>query len=205
MDLPPEEPLEEHSDARLVEQYRSGRRDAFTVLVQRYRQELYHFLARFTGDRNGAEDLFQETFLQVHRSANTFDTSRRFKPWLFTIAANKARDYLRRNVRRQAAPLSTTVGQGSYEGIAFLDLLEAELPLPAQEAERQEIRQLVRDVVTAMPEHMREVLLLAYFHRFTYQETADLLGVPLGTVKSRLHAAVATFAQLWKQEYEQLQ
>ena len=67
MDLPPEEPLEEHSDARLVEQYRSGRRDAFTVLVQRYRQELYHFLARFTGDRNGAEDLFQETFLRAFR------------------------------------------------------------------------------------------------------------------------------------------
>lgn len=120
------------------------------------------------------------------------------------IAANKARDYLRRNLRRQAVPLSATVGQDSNEGITFLDLLEAELPLPAQEAERQEIRQLVRDVVTAMPEHMREVLLLAYFHRFTYQEIADLLSVPLGTVKSRLHAAVATFAKLWKRKYEQL-
>lgn len=204
MGLTSEKHLKDHSDASLVEQYCNGQREAFAVLVQRYRQELYYFLARFTGDRNGAEDLFQETFLQVHQSAKTFDTSRRFKPWLFMIAANKARDYLRRNLRRQAVPLSATVGQDSNEGITFLDLLEAELPLPAQEAERQEIRQLVRDVVTAMPEHMREVLLLAYFHRFTYQEIADLLSVPLGTVKSRLHAAVATFAKLWKRKYEQL-
>ncbi len=204
MDLSLNSPLDDLSDEQLVERYRHGQADAFNVLVERYRKELFHFLIRFTGDRAGAEDMFQEGFLQVHLAIDTFDTDRRFKPWLFAIAANKARDYLRRNKRRQTVPLSALVDPSQDEGPAFLDLMQADLPLPPDEAERQEVRQLVRDAVAALPEHLREVILLAYFHRFAYQEIADMLNVPLGTVKSRLHAAVGTFAQLWKQRYRQL-
>ena len=85
--------------------YQSGERDAFATLMQRYGNELLHFLQRFLGSRAAADDVFQETFLQVHLSADTFDTERRFKPWLFTIAANKARDYYRKQNRNAAASL----------------------------------------------------------------------------------------------------
>ncbi len=168
------------------------------VLIERYRLELYHFLARFLGDRAAADDVFQETFIQVHISADTFDTSRRFKPWLFTIAANKARDLLRKNRRQQAVPLSAMLDKHSEDGRAFIDLLEADLPLPQEKAQQEETGQIVRNVVAALPEHLREVLLLAYFNKMAYREIAENLGIPLGTVKSRLHAAVGTFAELWK-------
>src|ERR1051326_520947 len=84
------------TDEQLMERYRHGHTPAFEALIQRYQQELFNFLARFLGDRVAAEDVFQETFMQVHTSAGSFDAERRFKPWLFTIAANKGRDHLRR-------------------------------------------------------------------------------------------------------------
>ncbi len=203
-------PLKDLSDEQLVELYRGGREEAFTELVKRYQRELFHFLVRFLSSRAAAEDVFQEAFLQVHISIDSFDTSRRFRPWLFTISANKARDWLRRN-RSGPASLSAPAGSGGSapasddDGqVAFVDLMEADLPRPADEAQRQEIRELVQRTVALMPEHLREVLLLAYFHRFAYKEVAEMLGIPLGTVKSRLHAAVATFSQIWKQHYGEL-
>lgn len=187
----------EISDEQLIDRYRAGEDQAFEALVRRYRAELFHFLVRFAGGRAAAEDVFQETFLQVHQSIETFDTRRRFKPWLFTIAANKARDYLRRRARRPAAPLSAPVG-GEEEGQTFVDLMEADLPLPEQTAEDAETSERVRQAIEQLPDHLREILLLAYFQKFSYAQISEVLGIPLGTVKSRLHAAVANFAEKWK-------
>ncbi|MCE9590002.1 MAG: RNA polymerase sigma factor [Planctomycetes bacterium] len=195
----PATPNNDQTDEALVHRYQSGDVHAFETLVARYQVELFHFLARFTGNRTTADDLFQETFLQVHISAENFDTERRFRPWLFTIAANKARDHLRRNHRRQTSSLSAPVNGYGDEGGEFVDLMQADLEQPPEEVERREVQEMVRETVRLMPEHLREILLLAYFHQFAYKEVADMLQIPLGTVKSRLHAAVAAFAELWKQ------
>jgi len=194
-------PTDEPTDEELLGRYRAGETELFPVLVKRYRQELFHFLIRFAGNRAAAEDLFQEAFLQVHMSADTFDTSKRFKPWLFTIAANKARDYLRRSNRRKAASLSAPMDKSDDGSSSFVDLLEADLPLPDDVADEAETRRRVRAVVDDMPSHLREILLLAYFQQMAYKEVAQALGIPLGTVKSRLHAAVGTFAELWKSKH----
>ena len=90
----------ERTDEQLLLAYRQGDKPSFAQLMERYQRELFHFLVRFLGDRAAAEDVFQETFLQVHQSAEQFDTARRFRPWLFTIAANKARDLIRSQARR---------------------------------------------------------------------------------------------------------
>lgn len=188
------------TDEQLVAAYRAGRVEAFEALVERYRREMFHFLLRFVGTRAAADDVFQETFLQIHNSIETFDPSKRLKPWLFTIGANKARDHLRRNKRRKTLPLSATV-DGGGDGPAFVDLMEADLPKPGDRAEAAEVADRVRQAVDQLPDHLREVLLLAYFRQLPYKEIAQVLGIPLGTVKSRLHAAVGTFAQLWKARY----
>ncbi|MAE61902.1 MAG: RNA polymerase subunit sigma-70 [Planctomycetaceae bacterium] len=187
------------ADERLIEQYQQGQHETFDVLVHRYRQELFHFLSRFLGDRAAADDVFQDTFLQVHISADTFDTSRRFRPWLFTIAANKARDHLRKKARRPAAPLSAPIG-GDDSGQTYVDLLEADLPMPHDLAESGELADRMSRTIQTMPDHLREILLLAYFEKLSYAEIAEVLSVPLGTVKSRLHAAVGTFADRWKSQ-----
>mgnify|MGYP006273987757 CR=1 FL=1 len=186
------------TDEELLAAAQGGDESAFEALVRRYHGELLTFLMRFVRRRAAAEDLFQETFLQVYLSSDSFDPTRRFKPWLFTIAANKARDQLRKNKRRATVPLTASVNRGEDGGPEFIDLMEADLPLPTQNLEDAETREMVRDVMEALPDHLREVMLLAYFNRFAYKEIAEMLGIPLGTVKSRLHAAVGTFAQLWK-------
>ena len=133
----------------------------------------------------------------MHLSAPTFDKERVFKPWLFTIAANKARDWHRRQKRRRAASLDAPVG-GDPDGARMIDLMEAEAEAPSAAMEATEARDRVKVVVDGMPAIYREVLQLNYFQKMSYQQISEVLGVPLGTVKSRLHAAVATFAESWK-------
>jgi len=186
------------TDEQLLESYRNGNKAAFAQLVERYQRELFHFLVRFLGDRTAAEDVFQESFLQVHQSAAQFDPSRRFRPWLFTIAANKARDLMRSQARRPTNPLQATISPGDDESGQYIDLMEATNPTPGQNMEREELQKLVHGTVMSMPDHLREILLLSYFHQFPYKQISDILAIPLGTVKSRLHAAVAHFADRWR-------
>jgi len=186
------------SDEQLLQQYIDGNRAAFALLLKRYERELFHFLVRFLGDRAAAEDVFQESFLQVHQSAAQFDLTRRFRPWLFTIAANKARDLIRSQSRRPTTPLQATMN-GSDDGGQFVELLEAAIPLPDQPLQQQELQAAVQKSVMDLPEHLREILLLSYFHQFPYKQISDILQIPLGTVKSRLHAAVALFADRWRE------
>ncbi|HWE02652.1 MAG TPA: sigma-70 family RNA polymerase sigma factor [Tepidisphaeraceae bacterium] len=185
-------------DEILLDDYRHGDNSAFAHLVERYQRELYHFLIRFLGNRASAEDVFQETFLQVHQSADQFDPQRRFRPWLFTIAANKARDLIRSQSRRPTNPLQASISPGDSESGEFIDLMQSAGELPGEPMERRELQKLVHDTVTGMPEHLREILLLSYFHQFPYKQISEILDIPLGTVKSRLHAAVAHFADRWK-------
>ena len=185
------------SDTELLQHHLDGNPEAFGALVSRVRRELFNFLARFTGNVAMAEDVFQETFLQLHISAGTFDMSRRLKPWLFTIAANKARDAMRKTYRRQAAPLDATIGGGD-EQTTYADLMPSNIPPPEESLLNLETRQAVQNIIQQMPENLRTVLLLSYFHEFPYKEIADILDVPLGTVKSRLHSAIGYFAKQWK-------
>jgi len=191
-------PGQQPSDEQLLDDYRRGDRPSFRRLVERYQRELFHFLVRFLGDRAAAEDVFQEAFLQVHQSADQFDMQRRFRPWLFTIAANKARDLIRSQARRPTNPLQASISPGDENSGEYIDLMQSAVELPERPMERQELQELVQKMVMGMPPHLREILLLSYFHQFPYRQISDILGIPLGTVKSRLHAAVAYFADHWR-------
>lgn len=192
--------MEPLSDEVLFDRYRRGDTAALRTIIERHHVELLRFLVRLVGDQAGAEDVFQETFLQVHLSAASFDASRRFRPWLFTIAANKARDFLRRKGRRRTLELSAPVGGagGDDDGGTFIDLMEVRIPSPDQRLDDDETSRQVQTALDTLSPSLKEILLLAYFQRLSYQQIADDLDIPLGTVKSRLHAAVASFAKAWK-------
>ena len=186
------------SDAELLQRHLDGDPGAFEALVKRYERELFNFLARFTGDPTLADDIFQEAFLQLHISAGAFDMSRRLKPWLFTIAANKARDALRSRKRKSTASLDAPIAGGLDQEGTYGDLMPSKIPQPSEPLMNLETSNAVQNIVSVMPENLRTVLLLSYFHEFPYKEIAEMLNVPLGTVKSRLHAAVKYFAKEWK-------
>jgi len=190
-----------HSDGELLTAFLAGDDVAFATLVGRYSTELYQFIARFVQNTAAAEDVVQETFVQVHQSAAGFDPARRFRPWLFTIAANKARDHLRSRVRKRE--VSLTAGHRSAaqeEGVSYLDFLADDSLSPHEVLEGDEQREVVRKIVSQMPDHLREILVLGYYQRFPYKEISEVLAIPLGTVKSRLHAAVSYFAAAYRRE-----
>ena len=183
------------SDEELLAEHLAGKAGAFDVLVGRYVDGLYAFFKRVVANAAAAEDLVQETFLQVHLAAGSFDPARTFRPWLYTVAANKARDYMRARGRRPVQALD--VSWGDADGPTAGAQVEAAGTAGGEQVDGKEQIQEVRAVIAQMPEHLRLILVLGYYQRLPYVEIAEILGIPVGTVKSRLHSAVSQFAQMW--------
>lgn len=184
-------------DEQLLAEHLEGVPGAFEELASRYADELFGFLLRFVGDPAAADDLVQEALLQVHLSGASFDLSRSFKPWVYTIAANKARDYLRSRTRRSEFSLNANGDDDDNPGpIAGLS---ADQPGVGEQFDLDETSGAVRKLVDQMPGHLREILVLGYYQQLPYADIAQILDIPVGTVKSRLHAAVNYFAKLWHQ------
>jgi RNA polymerase sigma-70 factor (ECF subfamily) len=157
------------SDEQLVGQVAAGSEAALAELLRRYERPLASFLFRHTGGRD-VDDLFQEAWIRVVQNATRFDRERRFSTWLFQIAINLCRDWHRRD--RPASELG--------EAADHTDWLV-----------RIEDRVDTARLLARLPEPQREVLLLRYFSDLTEREVAEALGCPVGTVKSRMHNALA--------------
>ena len=186
------------SDEELLERFCRGQTETFGVLVRRYERELYGYLRRYLGDASLAEDVFQNTFLQVYVKSGQYEPGRPVRPWLYTIATHQAIDAMRRNGRHQAVSLDETWAEGGEGEIAgLLELLQSRGPSPVEAATAQERREQVRASVERLPEFLRQVLILAYYQGLKYREIADILDIPVGTVKSRLHAALVKLQEAW--------
>jgi len=190
--------LKKLSDAELLTRYTAGEEEAFRELVNRYKNSLYAFLRQFLNRHDLVEDVFQETFLQLFSSRDSFDTSRPLRPWLFTIAANKAKDALRKWQRTSAVQIGTMADSQDLSFDDMLNTVTSDDTMPYEELQKGETASRVGQIVADMPENLREILILAYFQRFSYKQMAEILGIPIGTVKSRLHTAVGRFAKEWK-------
>lgn len=190
----------ELSDEALLERCRThGDRAAFAVLVERYEREIYSFLRRYLNDADLAEDVFQMTFLQVHLKCDQFDRQRKFKPWLYMIATNQAIDTQRRNKRHRGISLDRPQSLSNHdEADALVTLLVSHEADPATQFESACRAQWVRDALDALPEALRAALTLVYYQGLKYREAADVLGVPVGTVKSRIHSAILKLNEEWQ-------
>lgn len=186
------------SDEELLTQFRRGQTEAFGALVRRYERELFGYLKRYLGDAALADDVFQNTFLQVYTKIAQYEEGRTVRPWLYTIATNQAIDALRRQNRHPAISLDQhREMSGDGEVHALLDLLEARSECPGDRVQGEELRERVRASVDGLPDFLRQVVILAYFQGLRYREIADILGIPVGTVKSRLHAALIRLQEAW--------
>jgi RNA polymerase sigma-70 factor (ECF subfamily) len=192
-------PLPPRSDEDLLLRLRGGDRDALDPLVRRYERELFGYLRRYVGDDDLADDVFQNTFLQVFLKIKQYEPGRPARPWLYAIATNQAIDALRRRNRRIADRPADTVSAPDEEGEPrpLFELLPAPGDAPPDAADRTEQRQQVQAAVAKLPELLRQAVLLVYFQGLKYQDAADALGIPVGTVKSRLHAALAKLTEEW--------
>ena len=186
------------TDAKLLALFIEGDEAAFREIVSRYKNILYAFLMQFLNRRDLVEDAFQETFLQLFTSRESFDTSRPLRPWLFTIAANKAKDALRKQQRTAAIPIGSIADSQEMSFDEMLNTLTSDTTTPYKNLEKSETALRVGQIIANMPENLREILILAYFNKFSYKQIAQMLSIPIGTVKSRLHTAVGRFAKEWE-------
>ena len=191
-------PTNKLTDSDLLVRYMAGDEDAFCELITRYKNSLYAFLKRFLNRQELVEDVFQETFLQLYMSKGSFDTSRPLRPWLFTIAANKAKDALRKMQRHASMELGVVADAGDVSIDDVVNLLTSYKITPDEEVSKDETARRVREIIASMPEKLRGILILAYFEQFSYKQMGEILSIPIGTVKSRLHTAVAYFTKKWK-------
>lgn len=151
-----------------------GDRQAFGELILRHQDSLVRFVARMVGDASLAEDAAQEAFLRAWQRLHTFDRRRSFRNWIFSIAAHHTLDLLRWE------PPATEVDPGT---------LAEDVPGPESQVESRERRRMVRQAVLALPPAARAVLVLREYEGLSYGEIASALGIPLGTVMSRLNYA----------------
>ena len=186
-------PLKELSDEGLVTSHLDGRPGAFQELYDRYRDRLIHFITRKTGDPDRAQDLVQEAFIRVTRHLHRFDTTKKFSTWVYTIASNLSKNELR---NRSRSPLIlfqklTSNWDDDHRPLQFQDISLR----PDDLYRKRYLRRLVEDTVEKLPEHHRLVFRLRELEGKSYEEIAEITGVNLGTVKSRLHRARNSFAQ----------
>ena len=198
--MPVNDPLNECSDEELLNRLRNGQRDVFGTLVRRFQRELYGYLRRYVGDADLAEDVFQATFLQVYVKIAQYEPGRSARPWIYTIATHQAIDAMRRVGRQSMVSLEQTTSEGSDGEVrSLIDMIESRESGPLERTQASERREIVRATVYQLPDFLRQVVVLAYYQGLKYREVADVLGVPVGTVKSRLHTALQKLQESWSE------
>ncbi|HKR02253.1 MAG TPA: sigma-70 family RNA polymerase sigma factor [Pyrinomonadaceae bacterium] len=185
--------LSAFADPDLVTRAVAGREDGFEELVRRYQRPIAAYVYRMVGDYEAALDLTQEVFIKVYNSLRRYRSEFKFSTWIYKIAHNSAVDHLRRTVNRGQ---SLT---GEFEGEQYDLPVESRRLSPEQESERAERRAEVEQVVRALPSAYRELVILRHSHDLSYDEIAEVTGLPLGTVKNRLFRAREVMRQQFVQ------
>ena len=173
-------------DQQLVERVQQGDKRAFDLLVVKYERRLARLLSRFVRDSHEVEDIAQETFIKAYRALANFRGDAAFYTWLYRIGINTAKNYLMARGRR--APTTTEFDAEEAEGFEGAERLH-ELNTPESELLSKEIGQVVNAAMAALPEDLRTAIALREIEGLSYEEIAETMGCPIGTVRSRIFRA----------------
>jgi RNA polymerase sigma-70 factor (ECF subfamily) len=171
------------TDSDLVTSAVAGREEGFEELVRRYQRPISAYVYRMVGDYDAALDLTQEVFIKVYGSLARYRPEYKFSTWIYKIAHNAAIDHLRRYSSREQSLIS------EFDGEQKELRIESRRPSPEQESEREEQRAEIEAVVQQLPPAYRELIILRHSHDLSYDEIAEVMELPLGTVKNRLFRA----------------
>lgn len=169
------------TDEELVALSIGGDVESFNQLVLRWERPIFALAYRVIGREEEARDVVQETFLRAFRGIGNFRGQAKFSSWVYRIALNLCRDWMRRERRTPILP--------SPEGVDVIELAAEQGPVESIEdlVARNDMSKVVADLMTRLPEEQRTAIILKEYHGMTFQEIADLQGVPLSTVKTRLY------------------
>jgi RNA polymerase sigma-70 factor (ECF subfamily) len=183
---PETEDLKSLSDEEIMVRCATGSEAAFQILVSRYRPRIINLVTRFVGDPDRAEDIAQEVFIRVYRNRERYRKSGKFSTWIFTIAANLAKNEIRRKVRHRRV---VSMDEEKEPGTSLATTLADKSPGPGQTLERRELEGLILNAIESLPERYRLALVLRDLEGLAYEEVSRVLGIPGGTVRSRINRA----------------
>ena len=172
-----------YTDEQLIARFQAGDEQAYVELVNRYRDRLMNFVFQFLGDTEQSEDVVQDTMLKLYEKKHYYREIAKFSTWIYTIARNLANTELRKRKRRKVTVLSQmTRDEREYE-------LPAVQPETGQEFESQYAAKRIQIAIHALPGHFKTVIILRDIQELSYEDISSIVGVPLGTVKSRINRA----------------
>lgn len=174
-------------DEDLIEEFQQGRPEAFEELVRRHQRPLLNFFYRAGWDAHVAEDCAQEVFLRLYRHLPHFDPRAKFTTFLYRIARNLWIDRIR---SLQARGKSASLDGGDDREAGMSKFVGGASPNPHDQAVQGEDVERLRDAIAELPEELKMVVLLAEYQSLKYEEIGEVLAIPVGTVKSRMHAAI---------------
>lgn len=187
----PDEPPK-YTDEELIARFQNGDDYAFEEIVHRYKNRLLNFVFRFIGQEDEAEDIVQDTFLKVYKNKHAYKNIARFSTWIYTIAGNLAKTELRKKKRRKLFSISR-------DGV---DEKEFEIPAPAltpeQNTEMVFKEKAIQDAIEKLQDKFKTVIILRDIQELSYDEISKIVGVPLGTIKSRVNRARLKLQELLK-------
>ncbi len=183
-------------DDELMLRFQKGDEEAFNLLVRRHHKPLINFIARFTGDRDNAEDLAQETFLRIYKAADRYKQGRaKFKTWMYIIAKNLCKNEIRNRSRRDRYRVdNTTINRHSTDVDSEEIDIVATAPAnssyqPEVALQRKELNKTIQAAIEELPEQYRYPLILRDIQGLSYDEISDILELRSGTTKSRINRA----------------
>lgn len=180
-------------DFDLMTAIREGDTDAFDMLVMRHQSGVYNFFFRMLRNHESAEDCTQEVFLKVYRSVDAYEPQAKFTTYLYRIARNCYVDHLRK-ANRQGTVVS--LDKEFEQGVNLYDHLAADTDAPDANLHREDQVEEVQGLLALLPEEQRVVLVLSEMQGMKYQEIAETLDIPVGTVKSRMHTAIRRLREI---------
>jgi RNA polymerase sigma-70 factor, ECF subfamily len=190
-------PLTELTDEQLFQRYTDGDAQVFRILVDRYEPRIQGFLRKRLNDEERVEDLTQDTFLRIHRARESYDPSRKFSTWIHTIANNLLKNEFRNRSRRRETTFTDLRPEVSASGSVSRPVeFEARGVDPERDAYRSELREAIDTAIERMDEHHRVPFVMREVEDLSYEEIAEAIGIPVGTVKSRRNRARNAFRML---------
>ena len=179
-------------DQQLVERVQRGDKHAYELLVTKYQRRLARLISRFVRDQSEVEDVTQEAFIKAYRALPTFRGESAFYTWLYRIGINTAKNYLLALKRR--APTNTLLDTEETEGYEDAGLLQ-EVSTPENELMSKQVIEVVNSSLQELPDDLRTALTLREMEGMSYEEIAEVMDCPIGTVRSRIFRARETIAE----------
>lgn len=166
-----------------IKQVIKGDQDAFAEIVEIYSNSIYQLGYRMLGNRHEAEDIAQEAFIRAYVNIKSFNQDLKFSTWLFRIATNLCID----RIRKKKPDYYLDAEVAGTDGLTMYSQLASDSPLPEKELESLELQESVQKEILKLPEKYRSVIVLKYIEELSLNEISEILDLPLGTVKTRIH------------------